>query len=363
MSIQLRRAESDADREAVYRFRYGVYVKEMGRYRRIADHDGGRLVEPEDAHSVNYLATDGTDAVGVFRMTFGADGLSQRQIRQYSLQPFLAELPAQTMAIGERLMVTPALRGSGLVAELMGMSQDDVADRGVRLVFGDCEPHLLPLYVSMGSRPYAEHNINSEEAGYLIPLLTVAGDAQDLVGLGGACTPDGRPAVPACLQHALAESGSVLMSALAPADTYWAAVHGALEQVAEQKVHAFAGLDDDETRRCLERSTIIECAVGDRVLKQGGSSHNLFVVLDGLLEVRDGTRPVNVLVAGDVFGEMAFLLGVPRQRDVYAVAPSTRVLSLSEGGLRRIIADDPAAGAKLLLNIAKMLCRRLIDAR
>ena len=36
--IEIRTADTDEEREAVYRFRYAVYVEEMGRYRATADH-------------------------------------------------------------------------------------------------------------------------------------------------------------------------------------------------------------------------------------------------------------------------------------------------------------------------------------
>ena len=88
---------------------------------------------------------------------------------------------------------------------------------------------------------------------------------------------------------------------------------------------------------------------------------NLFIVLSGMLEVRNEEgRIVNVLSAGDAFGEMAFLLERPRSFDVDAVTEDTHVLSLSEGALRKMIADDATVAAKLLLNLSKMLCVRLI---
>ena len=117
---------------------------------------------------------------------------------------------------------------------------------------------------------------------------------------------------------------------MAPGE-YWAHVQGALERLEEQELHAFAGLDPSERRECISRSNIIECDPGDRVLKEGGSSQNLFLVLEGTLEVRHRDRLVNVLGPGDVFGEMAFLLELPRQSDVYAATPGVRILSLSEG--------------------------------
>ncbi len=71
---------------------------------------------------------------------------------------------------------------------------------------------------------------------------------------------------------------------------------------------------------------------------------------------------MNVLGPGDVFGEMAFLLELPRQSDVYAATPGVRILSLSDGTLHRLMAEEPVLAAKLLFNISRMLCGRLIKA-
>jgi CRP-like cAMP-binding protein len=86
------------------------------------------------------------------------------------------------------------------------------------------------------------------------------------------------------------------------------------------------------------------------------------VVLEGTLEVRDGDRIVGVLSAGDAFGEMAFLLERPRAFDVDAATDHTQILSLSEGALSKMIAEDSMVAAKLLFNVSKMLCVRLIKA-
>jgi CRP-like cAMP-binding protein len=59
---------------------------------------------------------------------------------------------------------------------------------------------------------------------------------------------------------------------------------------------------------------------------------------------------------------MAFLLERPRAFDVDAATDHTRVLSLSEGALRTMIAEDATVAAKLLLNLSRMLCVKLIRA-
>ena len=363
MTVEVFRAQSELDREELFRFRYAVYVKEMGRYRRTADHRGRRLVEPEDAHSVLYGARDEDGrVVGTSRLTLGADGFSPRQIEQYSLGPFLAEAPARLMAVGERLMVTPHLRGWAVASKLRELAREDVEAGGVRLVFGVCEPHLLSMNLSAGGRTYAERNINSEEAGYLIPLVFLDGNTDGLAAAIGSLDGNGRPCLPRSIEAALARGDAVHSASLMSPGEYWAHVQDALERLGQEELHAFAGLDPSETMECISRSNIIECAPGDRVLMQGGSSQNLFLLLEGTLDVRHNGRLVNVLGPGDVFGEMAFLLQLPRQSDVYAATPGVRIVSLSDGTLRKLMAEEPTLAAKLLLNISRMLCGRLIKA-
>ena len=362
-------AETEEERRAVYRLRYDVYVEEMGRYQSVADHAQRMLYEDCDAQSrISYAVVDG-EVVATARLTWGGDGpLPQRMIDQYGLAPFLADLPAAAIAVGERAMVRPHLRGTDLLLKLMGTGMKFANDNRIQLVFGDCEPHLLNLYLGLGQRTYSKTNVNSAEAGYLIPLVLVL---EDMVHLRQLNSPlleyvrdfgdDAR--VPDCIQRVLAEGSAVVSRMHQTSASYWSEVNGALSELGANRISALDGFSEDEAARCLEKSTIIECQNGDRVLKQGGVARNLFVVLDGTLEVRDGDTVRGVLEAGDVFGEMAFLLERPRSRDVYAVSDGVRILSLSEAKLREMIKSDPAIAAQLLLNISKMLCLRILKDR
>jgi hypothetical protein len=359
VAIEFGMASSPDELRAVQHLRYRIYVDEMGRYQGVADHEHQRLAEPEDDNSWLFYARDGDEVVAACRVTWGGDKFSDRQIEQYELAPFLAELPVERMAVGERMMALPRLRGATIVDDLLESHRTFIDEHDIRAVFGCCEPHLLPLYISMGQRPYASRNINSAEAGYLIPLVTFHPDADALRGMSATTDPT---EFPVCIARVLAGDGSVRSQALTGSSDYWGDIHRTLEELHEQRVSAFDDFTDDEAQRCLARSNIIECAAGDRVLKRGGVARNIFVVLEGTLEVRDDDRIVGVLSAGDAFGEMAFLLERPRAFDVDAATDGTRVLSLSEGALRKMIAQDPTVAAKLLLNISRMLCVRLIKA-
>jgi hypothetical protein len=292
-------------------------------------------------------------------MTWGGEGFSARQIDQYQLAPFLEEIPPALMAVGERNSVLPAYRGTAVLDEMMQHSRPFIDTHDLRLVFGCCEPHLLSLYLGMGQRPYAEQNINSPSAGYLIPLLAFIPDIEALRGVGHTTAPN---ALPGCVERVRARTGSVRSQSLSAPKEYWEEVRQNLDEIHAQRISAFDEFTDDEAERCLARSNVIECAKGDRVLKRGGTARNIFVVLAGTLEVLDDDRVVGVLGTGDAFGEMAFLLERPRAFDVDAATDHTRILSLSEGALRNMIAEDPTVAAKLLLNLSRMLCVRLIKA-
>jgi GNAT superfamily N-acetyltransferase len=359
MGFEFGRAVTPEDIQAAQRLRHAVYVEELGRYRDATDAAAGRFAEPEDDTSWVFHVRDGNEVIATARVTWGGHGFSARQIDQYELGPFLEELPAEAMAVAERLAVLPEFRGAGLLEQMIEHSRPFVEPYDIRAVFSCCEPHLLSMNLVRGQRPYATRNINSAEAGYLIPLVEFRPDADGLRGVGHFTSP-GEFAP--CIERVLAQEGSIRSQSLSRSDAYWDEIQQLLETLHAGGASAFDGFTDDEAQRCVARSNIIECAAGDRVLKCGGSARNIFVVLDGTLEVRDDDRVVGVLTVGDVFGEMAFLLEAPRAFDVDAATDQVRVLSLSEGALRKMIAEDATVAAKLLLNVSKMLCVRLLKA-
>ena len=358
-------AKTQEEKEAVFRFRYGIYVEEMGRYGAVADHDNKRLVEPEDETARIFCAVQDGEVVATSRFSWGGDApFSERLVDHYRLDPFIAELPEDAMAVGERGMVKPSLRGSPVFYELGNASSSFIQEKRVQLIFGACEPHLLSRYVSQGSRTFSSKNINSEEAGYLIPIVNVVEDVEYLrqIGSPGAATAkdwgdDAR--IPACVDRLIKNGGNVMSQRLVESGIYFDQVHEALDELDETKVSVLDGLNEGQAARALGRSNIIRCATGDHVIKKGGTARNMFVVLEGHLEVRDGDTLISVFSPGDVFGEMAFLLERPRTADVYA-ATDCRVLSLSEGTLRKSIDSDSDVAAHLMLNLSKILCMRIL---
>jgi hypothetical protein len=349
----------------VQRFKYDVYVAEMGRYGAIADHGNRLLVEVDDATSHIYQARVDGALVGTMRFSWGGDGgIGERQIAQYDLAPFLAAMPLDQMVVSERFMIDPAYRGTPLLLQMFRVYMAFVNARRIQMVFGDCEPHLLNIYLAMGFRTYTERNVNSAETGFLIPLVIVAEDLDYMRAVRSplvkALRDFGDEArVPAGLDALLAGGEAVISQKMLDPDAYWAAISTAAEAAGALQRGMFVGMNPAEVRACLDKSVTIECRPGDRVIKRGNVAKNMNMVLSGVFEVRDGEAVVARLGPGDVFGEMAFFLKQPRALDVCAVSEGARIVSFSERTFRTLIAGNSEAAVKLMQNIVVMLCGRL----
>ena len=60
-------------------------------------------------------------------------------VDQYGLAPFLAELPASAIGVGERGMVGPHLQGTDLLLKLIGAGFQFANENRIQLAIGDCE--------------------------------------------------------------------------------------------------------------------------------------------------------------------------------------------------------------------------------
>jgi hypothetical protein len=359
MKLTFGQAQTQDEIQAAQRVRYSVYVQELDRYHYAADDEHQRFAEVEDQTAWIFYARDGDTIVGTGRLSWGGYGFSERQIEQYQLDYFFDELPPDVIAVGERYAVLPEYRGMNLLGGLSTVMRSPLEGNGVKILVGASEPHLLPMYMALGQRPYTTKNINSPEAGYLIPIMSCFPDAAALKGVGHRTHPN---RVPECVARLFSGSSWIRGEAVSEPTEFWGDIHQTLEDLHGEQISAFDNFTDDEAQRCISHSTIIPCAAGDRVVKRGGAARNIFVVLEGLLVALDEGRIIGALSPGDVFGEMEFLLENKRSFDVDAATDDTRVLCLSEGTLRKMISEDAPVAAKLLANVSKMLCVRLIQA-
>lgn len=104
-------------------------------------------------------------------------------------------------------------------------------------------------------------------------------------------------------------------------------------------------------------------APGDAVFREGDSAREMYVVLDGEVEVLKNSRRgrairIAILGPGDCFGEMSLIDVQPRSAMVRALSP-TRLLRITAEDLDALYRHDLKAYALITLNIARNLSRRL----
>jgi CRP-like cAMP-binding protein len=125
----------------------------------------------------------------------------------------------------------------------------------------------------------------------------------------------------------------------------------------------FGGLSDEILRSFVGSLEVNELPSGAVVFREGESGRELYVILDGEVEVlrkskRGHETRVAILGPGDWFGEMSVLDVLPRSASTRVLAP-THLLRLTAHDLDALYRRDMRSYALVVLNIARELSRRL----
>jgi CRP-like cAMP-binding protein len=104
---------------------------------------------------------------------------------------------------------------------------------------------------------------------------------------------------------------------------------------------------------------INEFGVGDIVFEEGSTGRELFVVLDGRIDIlkRNGSSNdvVVTLGKGEFFGEMAVIDGSARSATAVAAAPKTRVMRINHARFVYLVSQQPAFALMVMDALSKRL--------
>ena len=116
----------------------------------------------------------------------------------------------------------------------------------------------------------------------------------------------------------------------------------------------FKGIDADGLAKLAELATPVDFPAGHVIARQGEIGTGLFVIIDGEVRVvRDGEE-IARLGAGDFFGEMSVIDGLPRVAGVVTTTPA-RCLALASWEFERLVMDHPTIGLAILRGLSARL--------
>jgi signal transduction histidine kinase len=125
-----------------------------------------------------------------------------------------------------------------------------------------------------------------------------------------------------------------------------------------RRLSLFAGLSEEDLDRLYGMAKPIFFPAGSVVMEQGAPGEELYVILEGELEVVKRTGDANVLLGlrgvGEVVGEMAVLEEAPRTATVRAVQ-DTLLLAVSKTALKALLECSVSATLAILRTMTSRL--------
>jgi CRP-like cAMP-binding protein len=371
-NVEICTAETDEEREAVFRLRHDVYVSELGEYRTEAR--DGLLTDPsDDAPNVRqvYAATPGPEGsegqvVAALRYHIGGP-FSHEDRAVYDLDRFMDVVSGDKFAILSRFCAHAEYRQS-IPMHLLLASLPFTKEDGVELLFCDCQPHLVSLYQRLGFRSYTAV-YSDAVASVLVPLVLLRGDAEHFVRIGSPLgsrdVPAASVAIAASVKSLVRDGAVTRLDAIdeapIPAETVFKNLQTPAVP-AEDARSIFSGLSIDEVRAVLDASFELKLQKGDRLVRRGQATRTFYVVIRGRLEEREKERVVGTLGRGDVAGEVSLLVqGQRRIADVFAVEDDVVVLAVGEKAFRALVDSRSPTAAVFTLNLCRSIARKMVE--
>lgn len=370
----IRLAQSDADKEAIYRLRYRVYIEEMGGGARHteADTTGRQLYDEQDEHAYHFMGFQDGELVACARICLRRERPLECE-DLLSLARFAPAYPSH-ISMTSRLVIDPRLRGTHLLRSLACSMYEYGRTQGMLFDFIDCHPRLLPLYSRLGYRIY-KPGFRHPKYVYVVPMVLVGDDLEHLAEVKSPflsiakrlpSSHNGRE----LLIRAFPDSMHKYVSADQNATAFWSLLRERLldRNATVHVSQVLSGLAPSEVEAVVTAGHIISCKTGDAVLNTGDPGREIFLILEGSFLVHTAPTAQNpttwrlrkLLVCGDIFGEVAFLTEGIRHGVVSAMEDST-LLVLNSRTLDRLAATAPEVAAKFFQNLARIEATRLRD--
>lgn len=361
-------AETDEELHASYRLRYKVYIEGMGRLKEKGNHELKELCDEMDAKARTIIAQKNNEIAGTMRLFWGGDGgLSPTLKNAYQLDLFSHILSDEKICIIERLMIDESYRGSAIALEIYQAAWFFVVEHNIELVLLSSEPHLLNSYLRLGFRPFGR-TYTYPGIGLVVPMMFLPGDHEHLSKVRSPFSLLVKQEDLVKYRHTeslraiTVSTASVIAKSLAEKTHYLNGILPSDQVNANQRPKIFDTIDVKDIERLLEKSHIISCVEGDHIIEADNAAKTMFVLLSGVVQVQRPSGEIQAIIfPGEVIGEIAFFLHVPRSANIVAATDNVKILSIDDASMTRLLKYDAPIASKILMNLCKALSYRVIN--
>lgn len=170
MTIEIRKVRTSSEARAVFRLRYEVYIEELGRTQRHADHAARMIEEPLDACANVFCAYDGARVVGTVRSNYARCSPLAEYAALYEMQRCGPAHPHDT-SVTTKLVIAPDYRRSSLAFRLAVATYYTGLCDGVLFDFVDVYPPRVPFFERLGYRIHLPRAIHPEYGAVIVMRL------------------------------------------------------------------------------------------------------------------------------------------------------------------------------------------------
>jgi predicted GNAT family N-acyltransferase len=172
--FEVRIATTAEELSKIFAFRYRIFVHELSKPIRHADHAKGILADQYDPVATQLYLTKDEKIVGAIRILNGRAHACPQMEHNFALSRF-SPFRDEHFSFTSRLFILPEYRCTRALITLLKAIYDLARSKASLLDFIVCGPKMVKLYEQLGYRRYKEHG-EDPEMGLIIPMVLVLDD-------------------------------------------------------------------------------------------------------------------------------------------------------------------------------------------
>lgn len=342
-----------AEKQQIYQFRYQVYVEEMQKQPRTANHQAKLLSDHLDETATLLYMTHENQIIATLRRNIiDASSLSSLPASLdhiFAVSQFAAAFPQARFSLSSRLMVAPAWRNSTTLGALISEAYRAAREQGILFDFLHAAPWLLAFYRTLGYRCYTNHFLDPE-VGLQIPQVLVMEDLEHLKLMRS-------PFYRIARRYSNSSTTRDWLLQLLASQRLAETPSEGLSQLAAAPI--FQGLSQPEIQQIWEASVVHAIQPDETIVRIGDPANAMFLILSGAVAVSHlGNADRSQLAAYQTFGEAN--LFNPLSSEHATALTHTELLILPKPTLCKLMKVVPNAMCRLLYSASRSICERYV---